>query len=71
MLLQWVGDEVETVHADASACIVVGDVPILCTYETAKSLTEVNFLDYQFISVCREGFTHVMLEPMKNQINPK
>jgi hypothetical protein len=29
MLLQWVGDEVEQVHADASACIVVADAPVL------------------------------------------
>jgi hypothetical protein len=66
ILLQWVGNEVETTHADATACIVVGDVPILWTYETAKSLTEVNFLDYQFISVCREGFTPIMLELIEN-----
>jgi hypothetical protein len=32
MLIQWMGDEVETVHADASTCIVMADAPILWTY---------------------------------------
>jgi hypothetical protein len=39
MLLQWVGDDVEQVHADASACIIVADAPVLWTYETATCLT--------------------------------
>jgi hypothetical protein len=34
MLLQWVGDDVEQVHADASACIAVADAPVIWTYET-------------------------------------
>jgi hypothetical protein len=29
MLLQWVGDDVEQVHVDASACIAVVDAPVL------------------------------------------
>ena len=29
MLLQWVGDDVEQVHADASACIAMADAPVL------------------------------------------
>jgi hypothetical protein len=51
MLLQLVGDEVQQVHADASACIVVVDAPVLWTYETATCLTGVDFSDYQFISI--------------------
>jgi hypothetical protein len=39
MLLQWVGDDVEQVHADASACIAMADAPVLWTYETATCLT--------------------------------
>jgi hypothetical protein len=35
MLIQWVRDDVEQVHADVSACIAVADAPILWTYETA------------------------------------
>jgi hypothetical protein len=29
MLLQWVGDDVQQVHADASACIAMADAPVL------------------------------------------
>jgi hypothetical protein len=71
MLLHWVGDDVEQVHADVSACIVVADAPVLWTYETATCLTEVDFSDYQFISIDKKGFIHVMLEPMENRLNPK
>jgi hypothetical protein len=39
MLLQWVGDDLEQLHVDASACIAVADAPVLWTYETATCLT--------------------------------
>jgi hypothetical protein len=71
MLLQWVGDDVEQVYADASACIAVADAPVLWTYETATCLTEVDFSYYHFISIDKKGFIPVMLEPMENQLNPK
>jgi hypothetical protein len=71
MLIQWVGDEVEQVYADVSACIAVADAPVLWTYETATCLTRVDFSDYQFISIDKKGFIPVMLEPMENRLNPK
>jgi hypothetical protein len=71
MLLQLVGDDVEQVHADASACIAMVDALVLCTYETAMCLTGVDFSDYQFISIDKMGFIPVMLEPMENRLNPK
>jgi hypothetical protein len=43
MLIQWIGDDVEQVHADVSACIAVADAPVLWTYETATCLTWVDF----------------------------
>jgi hypothetical protein len=71
ILLQYIGDEVETMHVDTSSCIAMADAPVLWTHETAKYLTGVDFSDYQFIRVCREGFTPVMLGPMKNWLNHK
>ena len=71
MLIQWVGDYIEQVHADVSACIAVANAPVLWTYETATCLTGVDFSDYQFISIDRKGFIPVMLEPMENRLNPK
>jgi hypothetical protein len=56
-LVQWVGDEIETIHADSSTCVAMVDVPIFWTYDTTKCLIRVDFLDYKFINVCREGFT--------------
>jgi hypothetical protein len=71
IVIQWVGDDVEQVHADVSACIAVADAPVLWTYETATCLTGVDFSDYQFISIDKKGFIPVMIEPMENQLNPK
>jgi hypothetical protein len=71
MLLQWVGDNVEQVHVDASAYIVVVDAPMVWTYETATCLTGVHFSDYQFISIDRKYFTPIMIEPMENRLNSK
>jgi hypothetical protein len=64
-------DDVEQVHADVSACIAVADAPVLWTYETATCLIGVDFSDYQFISIDKNGFIPVMLKPMENQLNPK
>jgi hypothetical protein len=71
MLQQWVGDEVEQVHANASTCIAMADAPVLWTYETATCLTGVDFSDYQFISIDKKGFIPIMLKPMENRLNPK
>jgi hypothetical protein len=71
MLLQWVGDDVEQVHTDASACIAVADAPVLWAYETATCLIGVDFSDYQFISIDKKGFIPIMLEPMEIRLNPK
>jgi hypothetical protein len=46
MMLQWVGDDIEQVHADASACIAMVDAPILWTNENATCFTGVDFSDY-------------------------
>jgi hypothetical protein len=71
MLLQWVGDDVEQVHADASAYISMANAPVLWTYKTATCLTGVDFSDYQFISIDKKGSIPVMLELMENMLNPK
>jgi hypothetical protein len=71
MILQWVGDDVEQVHADALTYIAVADAPVLWTYETATCLTGVDFSDYQFISIDNKCFIPVMLESMENRLNPK
>jgi hypothetical protein len=71
ILIQWVGDDIEQVHADVSTCIAVADAPILWTYDTSACLTGVDFSVYQFISIDKKGFIPVMIEPMENRLNPK
>jgi hypothetical protein len=71
MLLQWVGDDIEQVHVDASTCIVVANAPVLWAHETATCLTGVDFSDYQSISIDRKCFIPIMLELMENRPNPK
>jgi hypothetical protein len=71
MLLQWVGDDVEQVYANASVCIAVADARVLWTHEIATCLTGVDFSDYQFISIDKKSFIPVMLEPMENRLNLK
>jgi hypothetical protein len=68
MLLQWVGDDVEQVHADASAYIAVVDALVLWTYETATCLTGVDFSDYRFTSIDKKGFIPKMLEQIESRL---
>lgn len=64
MLLQWVGDDVEKIHADASTCTAIADAPVLWTNEIATCLTGVDFSDYQFISIDRKECIPTMLVPI-------
>jgi hypothetical protein len=43
MLIQWVGDDIEIVHVDTSACIFVANAPVLRAYDFVNCLTKVNF----------------------------
>jgi hypothetical protein len=70
-LLHWVGNDVEKVHADVSACIAIAHAPVLWTNETVRCLMGVDFSDYRFISIDRNGFIPIMLESMANGLNHK
>jgi hypothetical protein len=49
-LIQWVGGDIEVVHADTSACVAMADSSIW-TYEDAKCLSGLDLSDYDFL-VC-------------------
>jgi hypothetical protein len=71
MLLQWVDDEVETVHADASVCIAMSDAPMLWTYEITKCSTRVDFFRLP-IHKCMQGRLHTRnVRADGNQLNHK
>ena len=68
-LIQWVGDQVEIVHADPSACIAVADAPVIWAQYNAKCLTGLDLSDYQFISVTKQDFVPVELKPVENRLS--
>jgi hypothetical protein len=41
-LIQWVGDEVEVVHGDSSACVAVADSSTMDNHENIKCLTSLD-----------------------------
>jgi hypothetical protein len=53
-LIQWVGDDVEVVHADTSACVAMVDSSIW-THEDVKCLSGLDLSDYDFLSVSKDG----------------
>jgi hypothetical protein len=67
-LIQWVGDDIEVVHTDTSACIAMVDSSIW-TYEDVKCLSGLDLLDYDFLSVSKDGFVPIHIKPVKNQLN--
>jgi hypothetical protein len=53
-LIQWVGDDIEVVHADTSACVAMADSSIW-THEDVKCLSGLDLSDYDFLSVSKDG----------------
>jgi hypothetical protein len=54
-LIQWVGEEVEIVHADVSACVAMADSSSW-THYNIKCLSGQDILDCDFVSVSKDGF---------------
>jgi hypothetical protein len=54
-LIQWVGKDIEVVHADTSACVAMADSSIW-THEDVKCLSGLDLSDYDFLSVSKDGF---------------
>jgi hypothetical protein len=68
ILIQWVGDDVEVVHADTLACVAMAD-PSIWTHEDVKCLLGLDLLDYNFLGVSKDGFVPIHVKPMENQLN--
>jgi hypothetical protein len=67
-LIQWVGEEVEIVHADVSACIAMVDSPSWSHYNI-NCLSSQDISDYDFISVSKDGFIPVSVKPVDDRLN--
>lgn len=69
-LIQLARDEVEVFHADVSACVALANVSIIGAHENVMCLTVVDFFDYEFLSVSKDGFViDANLEWLKHRVS--
>jgi hypothetical protein len=66
-LIQWVGDEVEIVHGDASACVVVADSSTMDNHENLKCLTGLDLSNLKLIDSTKNGFATVVMKSIVDQ----
>jgi hypothetical protein len=62
-LIQWIDDEIEVVHADASAYIALADALADWQHGSAQCLSGRNLTGYNFLSISKEGFVLVSIKP--------
>jgi hypothetical protein len=67
-LIQWVGEEVEIVHASVSACVATVDSSSWSHYKI-KCLSSQDISDCDFFSVSKDGFVPVSTKPIDDQLN--
>ena len=67
-LVQWVGDDVEIVHGEASACVATADSPEW-SHDDVKCLSGLDISGYDFISVSRDGFVPIHVKPTESRLN--
>jgi hypothetical protein len=63
LLIQWIDDEIEVVHADTSAYIASVDATVDWQHESTHCLSGNDLLGYDFLSVTKDGFVHVSVHP--------
>jgi hypothetical protein len=66
-LIQWVGDVVEIVHGDASACVAVADSPTMDNHENLKCLTGLDLSNLRLIDSTKDGFATIFMKPIIDQ----
>jgi hypothetical protein len=62
-LIQWINDEVEVVHTDASAYIGLADTTADWQHGSTQCLSGKDFTGYDFLSVSNDGFVPVFVHP--------
>jgi len=62
-VIQWVGDDVEVIEADNSACIALTDAPIDWQHGEMQCLTGRDLSDYDYVAIGRDGFVPVKVQP--------
>jgi hypothetical protein len=66
-LIQWVGDEVEIVRGDASACVAVADSSTMGNHENLKCLTGLDLSNLKLIDSTKDGFATVVMKLIVDQ----
>jgi hypothetical protein len=66
-LTQWVGDEVEIVHGDASACVAVADSSTMDNHENLKCLTGLDLSNLKLIDSTKVSFATIVMKPIIDQ----
>jgi hypothetical protein len=61
-LIQWIDDEIEVVHMDASAYIALADDTANWQHGSAQCLSWKNLTGYDFLSISKEGFVSVSVK---------
>jgi hypothetical protein len=67
-LIQWVGEEVEIVHADVSTCVAMADSSSWSHYNI-KCLSGQDISDCDFVGVPKDGFNPVSIKPDDERLN--
>jgi hypothetical protein len=58
-------DDIEVVHTDLLACVAIVNLSIWM-HDGVKCLMSLYLLDYDFLSMSRDGFVSVIVKPMEN-----
>lgn len=67
-LIQWVGDEVEVLHGDASACVAVADSSTISAHDNVKCLSSVDLSDCEYNSCTKDGFVAAVLKLVDDRL---
>jgi hypothetical protein len=62
-LIQWIDDECEVVHTDASAYITLADTTVDWQHGNIQCLLGKDLIGYDFLSVSNDGFVPVFVQP--------
>jgi hypothetical protein len=62
-LIKWIDNEIEVVHADASAYIALADALADWQHGSTQCLSRKDLTGYDFLSISKEGFMPVSIKP--------
>jgi hypothetical protein len=63
LLIQWIDDEIEVVHMDASVYIALDDTTVDWQHGSAQCLSGKDPTGYDFLSVSKDEFVPVIVQP--------